>query len=62
MFYIELNAFYGLNNVLQVLYLQNNHLTELYQNNLDNLQQLKYINFDIVGCILLCFHKKYQWL
>ena len=46
LFYIELNAFYGLNNVLQVLYLQNNHLTELYQNNLDNLQQLKYINFD----------------
>ena len=32
LFYIELNAFYGLNNVLQVLYLQNNHLTELYQN------------------------------
>jgi hypothetical protein len=31
-----MHAFYGLNNVLQVLYLQNNHLTELYQNNLDN--------------------------
>jgi Leucine-rich repeat (LRR) protein len=36
LFYIELNAFYGSNNVLQVLYLKNNHLTELYQNNLED--------------------------
>jgi hypothetical protein len=45
-FYIEMNTFYGLNNVLY-LYLQNNHLTELYEGNLDNLPQCKLINLDL---------------
>jgi Leucine-rich repeat (LRR) protein len=46
LFNIELNAFNGLNNALEVLYLQNNHLTELYPNSLNDLQKCKYINFD----------------
>ena len=46
-FYFEENVFKGdgLNNLLE-LYLNNNQLTELEEGDLDNLPELKIIDFD----------------
>ena len=38
-----MNSFYGLNNLFE-LYLQKNHLTEIYQDNFNNLPELTFLN------------------